>query len=93
MVRRQAYYRYIFIVLALSFSLELPRFFEIRWNESKTQYWTTDLMENPYYIQFNSYWNEVFATGLVPLITLCYMNLKIFLKIKVRNMNILQSCH
>ena len=42
------------------------------------------MAENPYYVQYNSYWNEIFATGLVPLILLCYMNLKIFQKIKVR---------
>merc|ERR1712062_601330 len=43
---------------------------------------TTDIMENPYYVQFNSYWNELFVTGFVPLFTLCYMNLKMFFKIK-----------
>ena len=42
------------------------------------------MAENPYYVQYNSYWNEIFATGLVPLILLCFMNLKIFQKIKVR---------
>ena len=47
-------------------------------------YITTCMAENPYYVQYNSYWNEIFATGLVPLILLCYMNLKIFQKIKVR---------
>ena len=48
-----------------------------------TQYWTTDLMENPIYVQFNSYWIDIFATGLVPLLFLCYMNMKIFFRIKV----------
>ena len=83
MLRRQAYYKYILVVLGLSACLEFPRFFEIRLNKDKSQYWTTDLMENPYYVRFNSYWNELFATGLAPLISLCYMNLRIFLRIKV----------
>ena len=56
-----------------------------------TQYWTTDLMENPIYVQFNSYWIDIFATGLVPLLSLCYMNLKIFLKIKVWLFSILEK--
>ena len=52
-------------------------------NIGVTQYWTTDLMENPIYVQFNSYWIDIFATGLVPLLFLCYMNMKIFFRIKV----------
>lgn len=82
MVARQAYYKYILIVLALSFSLEFPRFFEMKLTSNGTKYWTTHLMENPYYVRFKSYWDELFATGFVPLFTLCYMNLCIFFKIK-----------
>ena len=82
MVARQAYYKYILIVLALSFSLEFPRFFEMKLTANGTKYWTTHLMENPYYVRFKSYWDELFATGFVPLFTLCYMNLCIFYKIK-----------
>ena len=40
-------------------------------------------MENPDYVQFSSYWNDVIVTGLLPLILLCYMNLRVFVKIKV----------
>ena len=82
MIARQAYYKYILIVLALSFSLEFPRFFEMKLTSNGTKYWTTHLMENPYYVRFKSYWDELFATGFVPLFTLCYMNLCIFYKIK-----------
>ena len=71
-------------MVVMAISLESSRFFEFKLNEEKTEYWTTDLSENPYYIQFNSYWNEILATGLLPLISLCYMNLKIFRRIKVR---------
>ena len=83
MAQRQSYYKYIIIVLILSASLEFPRFFEIRLDAENRFYWTTHLMENPVYVQFNSYWNDIFATGLLPLLSLCYMNLRIFLKVKV----------
>ena len=86
MVARQAWYKYLIIVIVLSFSLEFPRFFEMKLTQSatSTRYWTTSLMENPFYVRFRSYWDELFVSGFVPLFTLCYMNLRIFLKIKVK---------
>ena len=86
MSNRHSFYKYILVVLAFAVTLEFPRFFEMKFNIDN-QYITTDLMENPYYVQFNSYWNELFVTGFVPLFTLCYMNLKMFFKIKVNNMS------
>jgi len=87
MAHRHAYYKYITIAVILAASLEFPRFFEMKLEDGNgtwgvTQYWTTDLMENPIYVQFNSYWIDIFATGLVPLLFLCYMNMKIFFRIK-----------
>merc|ERR1712008_333693 len=86
-VQGHAYYKYIAIAVILAASLEFPRFFEMKLEDGNgtwgvTQYWTTDLMENPIYVQFNSYWIDIFATGLVPLLFLCYMNMKIFFRIK-----------
>lgn len=72
----------------MSTGLEFPRFFEIRLNKSKDYYWTTNLMENPIYVRMNSYWVDIFATGLLPLASLCYMNLKIFLKIRVSSLSV-----
>ena len=85
MAHRQAFYKYILIVIVLATCLEFPRFFEMKLVEvnGETTYWTTPLDENPYYIQFNSYWNELLATGFLPLIALCYINFRIFLKVKV----------
>ena len=85
MSNRHSFYKYILVVLAFAVTLEFPRFFEMRIDKVNhdMQYVTTDIMENPYYVQFNSYWNELFVTGFVPLFTLCYMNLKMFFKIKV----------
>ena len=84
LMRRQSYYKYITVVIILAVTIEFPRFFEMRLNNDWTQYWTTDLMEDPNYVRFSSYWNEIMVTGLAPLVILCYMNLRIFLKIKVR---------
>lgn len=85
MAYRQSYYKYILVMIFLSFSMDFSRFFEFKLNDDQTAYWTTDLSENPHYVQFNSYWNEILATGLVPLVLLCYMNWKIFRKIKASN--------
>lgn len=85
MAYRQSYYKYIIVMIFLSISLDFSRFFEFKLNDEQTEYWTTDLSENPHYVQFNSYWNEILATGLVPLVLLCYMNWKIFRKIKASN--------
>ena len=99
MAHRQAFYKYIMIVIVLATCLEFPRFFEMKLVSvnDQTTYWTTSLDENPYYIQFNSYWNELIVTGFLPLITLCYINFRIFLKIKVslyRNLtHRFECCH
>ena len=84
MAERQPFYKYIIASLFLAICLEFSRFFEFKLTPNNSMYITTCMAENPYYVQYNSYWNEIFATGLVPLILLCYMNLKIFQKIKVR---------
>ena len=83
MAERQPFYKYIVASLFLATCLEFSRFFEFKLTPNNSMYITTCMAENPYYVQYNSYWNEIFATGLVPLILLCYMNLKIFQKIKV----------
>ena len=84
MAERQPFYKYIIASLFLATCLEFSRFFEFKLTPNNSMYITTCMAENPYYVQYNSYWNEIFATGLVPLILLCFMNLKIFQKIKVR---------
>ena len=84
LVKRQPYYKYMIIVVIIAFSLEFPRFFEMKLSSDSSHYWTTPLMENPRYVQFSSYWNEITATCLVPLFLLCFINLRIFLKIQVK---------
>ena len=83
LMRRQAYYKYIIVVVILSITIEFPRFFEMKLINDNSAYWTTDLMENPDYVLFSSYWNDIIVTGLLPLVLLCYLNLRVFIKIKV----------
>ncbi len=79
-VRRQPYYKFLLVSLVCSATLELPRFFEFEPSPGPpanfTDYQTTELMEDTDYIQFNSYWNELFATGALPLFSLAYMNFR-----------------
>ncbi|TRY77431.1 hypothetical protein TCAL_07428 [Tigriopus californicus] len=81
---RQSPFRYIVYVLGLSVTLEIPRWFEFQLinNEGTVQYWTTPLMEDPDYIRFSSYWDELIATGFVPLLALVYFNSRIYVKIR-----------
>ena len=66
----------------ISLGLETPRFFQFRHINNGTDFWTTALMEDPTYIQFSSYWDEMLTTGAVPLIALVYFNLCMILKIR-----------
>ena len=85
LTHRQAYYKYIIAVALISFGEGIPRFFEFHLVETVNQTWdydTTRLNENPMYVQFNAYWNELLVTGLLPLILLVIMNFRIYLKIR-----------
>ena len=88
LTHRQAYYKYIIAVALISFGEGIPRFFEFHLVTAEingTVMWdydTTRLNENPMYVQFNAYWNELLVTGLLPLILLVIMNFRIYLKIR-----------
>ena len=45
-MKRQAYYKYIMVVLLLAFTIEFPRFFEMRLDKDWTQYWTSGVKIN-----------------------------------------------
>ena len=82
---RQAHYKYIIVVLMISLGVRIPKFFEfqqVRLENDTIDYDTTDLSEDPIYVQFNAYWNELLVTGLLPLILLVIMNFRIYLKIR-----------
>ena len=85
LTHRQAYYKYIIAVAMISVGEGVPRFFEFRLFETQNNTWdydTTTLNEDPMYVQFNAYWNELLVTGLLPLILLVIMNFRIYLKIR-----------
>lgn len=79
---RHSYIKFVIVAILISFGIEFPRFLEFELVHNQTDYWTTKIMEDPDYIQFNSYWNDLFATGMFPLICLVYMNYKIYRNIR-----------
>ena len=90
---RQAHYKYIIVVVLLSVGVRIPRFFEFQLVQQDNKTWdydTTNLSEDPTYVQFNAYWNELLVTGLLPLISLVIMNFRIYLKIRASS-NFAQS--
>ena len=90
---RQAHYKYTIVVLLISIGVRVPRFFEfqlVRLQNETIDYDTTKLSEDPMYVQFNAYWNELLVTGLLPLILLIIMNFRIYLKIRASS-NFAQS--
>ena len=61
--------------------MEIPRFFQFKLVDNYTDYWTTSIMENPTYIRFSSYWDELITSGIVPLLALIYYNSNIYCKV------------
>lgn len=51
-------------------------------SDGKVAYWTTPLMEDPEYIRFSSYWDEIVATAVMPWSALVFFNWKIYAKIR-----------
>ena len=62
---------------------EIPRFFHFKLIRvyEVPEYWTTVIMEDPIYIRFSSYWDDLFVTGVLPLGMAMFFNLKIYLKV------------
>ena len=71
------------IVISAAIMLKIPRFFHFRIiNENGIwTYGTTRLMEDPSYIWFTAYWDDLFITGLLPFSILIYLNARIYLKV------------
>ena len=79
---KHGFHRYIAVAVVCAVFVELPRFFEFKFIDSEPRYWLTDLMEDPDYIVFNSYWNDLLLTGFIPLLALVYLNSSIYRKIR-----------
>lgn len=93
---RQSPLRFILLVALVSLGLETPRFFMfelVRLNETRVDFWTTDLMEDPAYIQFSSYWDELLTKGAVPLLALVYFNAHMIVRIRRSARALAQSRH
>ena len=71
------------MVIITSIVLKLPRFFHFTTItiDGKPQYWTTHIMENPVYIRFSSYWDDLIVTGFLPLMVTIFFNLRIYLQV------------
>ena len=67
----------------MSVILKLPRFFHFKliYMNDVPQYWTTPIIEDPDYIRFSSYWDDLFTTGFLPLAISMFFNLRIYLKV------------
>jgi hypothetical protein len=80
--KRQPPYKFIILVIIVSITLDIPRFLHFKLVDNYTDYWTTSIMEDPVYIRFSSYWDELITTGILPLLALIYFNLRIYLKVR-----------
>ena len=71
------------MVIVTSVILKLPRFFHFKliYMDNVPEYWTTPIIEDPRYIRFSSYWDDLFTTGFLPLAISMFFNLKIYLKV------------
>ena len=81
MSKRLAFYKFVALVMSLSVTVEIPRFFQFELVDNNTEYWTTSVMENPEYVRFSSYWDDLTISGIVPLVSLIYFNARIYLKV------------
>ena len=75
------------MVITAAIILKIPRFFHFQLTRVNgiIDYETTELMEDPTYIMFNAYWDDLLAIGLLPLLILIYLNAKIYLKVTKPN--------
>ena len=75
--------KYIATVVSASIVSKVHRFFQFELTEDGKSYQLGKLMENPTYIRFNAYWDEMAVSGFIPLFILIYLNLKIYLEVRV----------
>ena len=77
----QSPFKYIATVVSASIVSKIHRFFQFELNNDGKNYRLGKLMENPAYIRFNAYWDEMAVSGFIPLLILIYLNLKIYLEV------------
>ena len=71
-----------FVVLT-AVLLKMPRFFHFKLTsyDEAPGYWMDPILEDPEYIIFSSYWDDLFTTGFLPLAIVTVFNIKIYLKV------------
>ena len=79
----QSPWKFILFVVTISIMTRLPRFFTFELKEDGTDYRISDMLQDPIYIRFSSYWDDIVVTGLIPLLLLMYFHSKMYLKVKM----------
>ena len=71
------------MVISAAVLSKIPRFFHFKLTsvDGVIDYETTYLMEDPTYIWFTAYWDDLLVTGFVPFFILIYLNARIYLKV------------
>ena len=75
------------VVIIAAVASKIPRFFHftvVRFDDGTLEHMTTALMEDPTYICFTAYWDEIVVNGFLPFLILIYFNIRIYLKVKIR---------
>ena len=75
--------KFLIFVVTISIISKIPRFLQFELTTNGKDYKITDLMGDPTYIRFNSYWDEIIVTGFMPLILLMYFNVKLYMKVSL----------
>ena len=73
--------KFIVFVVSISIMTKIPRFFQFELKDDGTDYKISDMMGDPIYIRFTSYWDDILVTGFIPLLLLLYFNLKLYFKV------------
>ena len=81
----QSPWKYITFAVITSIIIKIPLFFqfELIYNNDAPQYWTSPIMNDPNYVLFTSYWDELFTTGILPLAVTSFFNIKIYIKVSI----------
>ena len=74
------------MVIIAAVASKIPRFFHFTVTtvpDGTLEHITTDLMEDPTYIWFTAYWDEIVVTGFLPFLILIYFNTRIYFKVPI----------
>ena len=89
----QSPWKYITFAVITSIIIKIPMFFQfvLIYNDDEPQYWTAPIMNDPDYILFTSFWDELFTTGIFPLAVTTFFNIKIYIKVSIITLAIIND--